>query len=148
MLDHDHENMNSHSFFGVIWQCCSVFDHINSNSNLETHLSLIYNCLCWHSWIIQSYYIKLWLFAFTPVQLPLKARLSFHSHCLPGKSSSFFGGQPVGCLGMGSHSGRPKLMAAVFGECFSKAFSLKWDSIWAMEKHWWFIGYYYRRFFF
>lgn len=41
-------------FFWVIWQCCSVLDHIYSNSNLETHLSLIY--LFMLNWIIHESY--------------------------------------------------------------------------------------------
>ena len=56
-----------------------------------------------HSWIIQSYYDYLPSLLFNCHWKPHK---NFRSRFLPvPKSSSFFRGQPVGCLGMGSHSG-------------------------------------------
>lgn len=124
--------------FGNAAQCLIIYIQIQ----IWRLTFLWYTCLCWIE-SFMNHTIILWLFAFTSVQLPLKAPQKLPFPFFTGaKILVIFQRTTSRMFGDGKSFRRRAEEMAVFGECFSKAFSLKWDSIWAMEKHGWFIGYY------
>lgn len=127
MLDHDHENMDSHSFFcGHLAMLLSVWSY-KFKFKLETHLSLIW--LFMLNWIIhESYNHTISYYDYLPSLLfncHWKPHSPSVSRCLPGPNPRHF---------------TEDNQSDVWG----------WEVIQAGDdmsngKHGWFIGYFSRR---